>query len=108
MEKTKSKQAKYEPKKCIIQPKDNKTMLNSNGEAIHHNRPTLVTFTQFVEQKLAEGTVDIFAKQLPSKATDNEFKEYIIGSKGDIPLAISAYCSSLGVDTEGKAVEQDA
>ncbi len=92
--------------KSIVLPVNRVTMLNQTGEAIHHHRPTLVVHTEFVSQQLAEGTLRVLARGLPTEANDLDFLESLKECDNDAEVAIPAYCAEFNLATDGTALDE--
>ena len=94
-------------KKCIVEPKASVTLLNTNGDAIHHNRPTLTTMTQFIESKLQDGTIRVLARHLPKEASDAKFHVTYKELEGNSKQAVHAYCAEFGLTPDGEELETE-
>jgi len=92
--------------KCIVETKGDLTYLNSNGDAIHHYRPTVTKMTSFIENRLHEGKLRSLASNLPDTADDAVFSAIFTELK-DKEMAVKSYCAILGVDTSGEPIETE-
>lgn len=90
---------------CIVQTTGHFGLLNSNGDDIKHNRPTLTRQSQFIDQRLHRGDLKILARNLPKTCTDAEFEDVYHSSKGNAKLAAQAFCALFGQDTDGTPIE---
>lgn len=86
---------------CIVATKNRATMLTPHFQTIHHNRPTVVRRTDFIDARVHEGDLTSLATNLPPEATDDAFKLYLKECKGDVKLAVESFCSKFGQTTDG-------
>lgn len=93
---------------CIVETKGEFGLLNSNGDDIRHNRPTLTLQTTFIEQRLLRGDIRVLARNLPRTSTDAEFEQVLKDSKDDVKLAVAAFCGLYNQDVGGDKFEDDA
>ncbi len=93
--------------KAIVKPVHEVTLLNSTLEPIHHNRPSVVVYTEFVSQQMAEGNLRVLARGLPMEATDFGFALALKGADGDVALAVPAYCAEFNLTTEGDILDPE-
>jgi hypothetical protein len=75
-----------------------------SGDVVSSRRPCVVTNTQFIQTKIAEGKIKLLLPNLPKEANDSEFKQFLDDS-GETKLAIAAYASKFGLDELGNKFE---
>lgn len=92
--------------KCIVETTGNFGLQNLDRDFISQNGPSVTQFNVFIEEKVAVGALKLFAVGLPDKASNDEFQKYVEESKGNIRLAISAFCSQFGIDPAGDRLDQ--
>lgn len=92
--------------KCIVETTGNFGLQNLDRDFISQNGPSVTQFNVFIEEKVAVGALKLFAVGLPDKASNDEFQKYVEDSKGNIRLAISAFCSQFGIDPAGDRLDQ--
>lgn len=89
--------------KCIVETKGDFTYLNTNGDAIHHFRPTVTLMTGFIQNKLHDGVIRSLASNLPKTADDEVFAA-IFAEVKDKEMAVKSFCAMLGVDPSGDPI----
>jgi len=96
-------------KKCIVETTGSFMLLNSTGEEINANRPSVVVHTDFVDEQQTSRPkqLNILASGLPLDATDAEFEKFLKDSNDDEALAIESFCAAHGVDIKGEPVKQE-
>lgn len=62
----------------------------STGDEAHHARPSVVTKSQFINQRQGLGQLKVLSNVLRAEATDAEFVKYLKDSE-DENLAIAAF-----------------
>lgn len=91
--------------KSIVETTGNFGLLNTNGDYIEATRPSVTKSTIFIEQRLVRGDLKVLAKDLPKEAEDADFVKFLEDSKGDVKLAVEAFCATFGRNAAGEAVE---
>ena len=113
--------------KCIVETAGKFMLVNSNGEEISSRRPSVATFTPFIDSRILKKDLRCLATDLPMGAEDEDFNEvYQEMIKGLKPChdpedpkydkyqkalrkkgkaAVDSYCSTLGKDRLGEEVE---
>lgn len=101
--------------KVIVETKGNFMLLNSNGEEIDSNRPSVAKYTPFIDARIHRGDLRSLATGLPLEASDKEFakalKESMKDAKTDQEkrdaqkLAVTSYCAEFGIDPTGEEIE---
>lgn len=71
-------------------------MDNSTGAEIHWNRPTVCPRSNFIGARTAMGQIKVLSNELSEDATDEEFGAFLLDSKNDKELAVSAFISKFG------------
>lgn len=66
-------------------------------EVIEADRPSVVSSTSFVQQRVSLGQIKILA-ELKDDASDMEFRDFVRESEGDMPLAVESFLSKFGKD----------
>lgn len=79
------------------------------GDAIEHNRPSVVRKSEFINTLIAAGKLALISAEVNTKATDAEFLKFLVSSENDVKLATESFMSKYAVDavaeddTEAKA-----
>lgn len=93
--------------KCIVETTGDFMFSCPNGETIEAHRACVVSYTPFVDHRLARGDLRTFASGLPMKASDDDFMKTVAECEGNFPMAVEAYCAELGVDTKGEPIDHE-
>lgn len=91
--------------KCIVKPKTSVTLLTPFFETVHHNRPSLVIKSDFIDEKLHDSVIKSLATDLPMSASDDDFKKLWLECEKDDELAIESFCATFGQATDGTKIE---
>ncbi len=84
-------------------------------DMLAHNRPCVVTGTEFIVSRIALGQVNLLATDLVAEATDKEFQAYIAASKPKgknpsrekiVALAVASFTATF--KTAGEPAEAEA
>ena len=65
-----------------------------SGHEIHHNRPTVVPTSNFVQSRTAVNQIKVISNEVPDKFTDEDFKKFWIDCDKDHALAVQSFMSS--------------
>lgn len=88
--------------KVIVQTTGQFGLLNSNGEVIHADRPTVTRHTQFVDHEVGNNQLEVLVKGLPDTACDADLQAVLKDCMDEkdktlnVELAVEAYVSTLG------------
>ena len=93
--------------KCIVKPKTSVTLLTTHLETVHHNRPSVVIKSDFIDEKVHDAVISSLAIQLPMEATDKEFKKLFIECKKNEALAIESFCALYGQAPDGTKIKTE-
>ena len=96
--------------KCIVETTGSFMLLNSTLEEIPSERPSVTTMGSFVDIRINKKELKVFARNLPRKASDEDFKKVLDIMDGKVKPAVEAYCAELGVTIDGEArddIEED-
>ena len=63
------------------------------GDEVAWNRASLVRNCNFLQTKIADGSVKLHATDIPDTATDAEWAEWLVASDGNESLAIESFVS---------------
>ncbi|MCG7628998.1 hypothetical protein MHM88_14395 [Epibacterium sp. MM17-32] len=69
-------------------------------EILTHDKPSVVTWTQFLEARTGKGQIKILASDLPTEASDTEFQKFLAEADGKEDLAVEAYLSTFAEENE--------
>lgn len=96
--------------KCLVNTVGSIYLTDFNGDEYHHDRPSVVSKTSFLDQNIARGQVELcIAEELPESATDAEWLKCYQAAEGDLELAIESFKSVLKDDVENeKALSKKA
>lgn len=81
-------------------------------DEVQHHRPSVVSWSSFIEQRLGCGQIRLLASGLPDTVTDADFAEVLKASDGNQDLAREAFLAEfapepeIGVKGEVKPVEK--
>ena len=73
-----------------------------SGHEIHHNRPTVVPTSNFVQSRTAVNQIKVLSNEVPDNFTDADFKKFWDDSKPDAELAIQSFLASFAPKLEVK------
>lgn len=79
----------------------------TNGQVIEHDRPTVVTLTPFVSQKIADGEIKLLTPNLPKQASDEDFLKTHVefaGNDNGKNSAVASYAAEFGLDETGNTL----
>lgn len=62
-------------------------------QILTHDKPSLITWTQFLEARTGKGEIKILASNVPDEADANEFDDYLKEAE-NVDLAVAAFMSS--------------
>ncbi len=96
--------------KCLVNTVGSIYLTDFNGDEYHHDRPSVVSKTSFLDQNIARGQVELcLAEELPANATDAEWLKCYQAAEGDMALAIESFKAVLKDDVENdKALSKKA
>lgn len=77
---------------------------NTTGEVVQPDRPSVVSKTAFVNQKVLDGVLIVLVPTLPKEANDKDFEKAYNESDENEELAVAAYASEYGYDTSGRRI----
>tara|TARA_R110002072_G_scaffold23791_6_gene81599 strand:+ start:224 stop:562 length:339 start_codon:yes stop_codon:yes gene_type:complete len=84
--------------KTIVETKGDFMLVDPyTGDVIEDTRPSVVTFSPFIETRVANGQVKALATDLPEEANDADFVEYW---KEKPDMAVDAYASEFAAEEE--------
>ncbi len=75
-----------------------------NGDILHANRPSVITRSGFIEQRIAYGQVQVL-HAVSDTATDEEFAKAFAEAKGDEAAAVKAFMAKFGPKPAAKPSE---
>lgn len=90
--------------KVIVETTGKFGLLNTDGVHISARRPSVAKYNNFVEAKIAEGLLKLFAKGLPDEASDEDFGQLLKEVEKDVKVAVVSYCSLFGIDPAGDKI----
>lgn len=96
--------------KAIVETKGEYGFIDPyTGKEIHHNRPTVVDMTAFVQDRMASNEIDLLLKNLPKEASDDVFIKVL--EEFNTPelkmAAIANFASLYGLDEYGNSTESE-
>lgn len=77
---------------------DFQIVCQESGQLVRHTGYTLVEPTDYLSGRIAAGQVTLLAT-LNDEASDDEWKEYVASSDGDLKLALESFSSSYQLAT---------
>jgi hypothetical protein len=72
-------------------------MDTTGGQYVAPDRPSVVTNTSFIGGRVIQEFLTILGK-VTDDATDEQFLEYFVESKGDSNLAVESFLSKFGIE----------
>ena len=86
--------------KSIVKPIESIMLINpETREVVWNNRPSVVTWTNFIAQNVGAGVLSVLATDLPEEADDEAFEAYF---KEAPEMAVDSYVSSFAPAPEEK------
>lgn len=81
--------------KCIVKPSTSIMMVLDHNEVVYSNRPSVVTYTAFIQSRVASGQLLLVAPNVPALATDDQFKSFWKESDKDEALAVESFLAAV-------------
>ncbi len=95
--------------KCLVNTVGPIYLTDFNGDEYHHDRPSVVSKTSFLDQNIARGQVELcIAEPLPGHATDAEWLKCYQAAEGDFELAVASFKAILSGDVEDEQATAEA
>jgi hypothetical protein len=69
-------------------------MVLDHFEVVHPSRPSVVTYTAFIQSRVASGQLVLVAANVPDSMTDDQFLDFWKGSERDEALAVQSFESA--------------
>lgn len=80
--------------KCIVKPSTPHMLVLDFGEVVHPTRPSVVTYTAYVQSRVASGQLTLVAAKIDDSMTDDQFRKFFRESNGDEELAVQSFQSA--------------
>jgi hypothetical protein len=95
--------------KCLVETVGPVYLTDFNGDEYHHDRPSVVSKSSFLDQNIARGQVKLcVAEELPGHATDAEWLKCYQAAEGDFELAVASFKAILSGDVEDEQATAEA
>lgn len=77
-------------------------------EILTMDKPSVVTWTQFLEARTGKGQIKILASGLPDEASDAEFQKFLAEADGKEELAVESFKSTFEEEKPKPAAKKPA